>query len=86
MESVASRNPSYQTTPPTMPTEERHHAAFEYSELPLFMAKLARNDARLYPFTVLLLRMMVLTFVRTTELIYARWDEIDRSIKKSERS
>ncbi len=45
--------------------------------MPEFLKALDRNDARLYPQTKLALQLMVLTFVRTSELINATWEEID---------
>ena len=54
-----------------------HFAALDLKELPDFIDKLNRNDARLYPLTRLAIRLMMLTFVRTSELIEARWEEFD---------
>lgn len=54
-----------------------HYAAFDYRELPAFLDKFRQNDARLFPQTRQALELMMLTFVRTSELIKARWEEID---------
>lgn len=52
-------------------------AAMEAKDLPEFLGKLYRNDARLFIQTQLAMEMMLLTFVRTNELIKAKWSEID---------
>lgn len=54
-----------------------HYAAFDFTELPTFLAKLQKNDARLYPQTIRATKLLMLTFVRTAELINATWDEFD---------
>jgi integrase len=54
-----------------------HLASIEPSELPQFIKDLARNDARMYPTTRLAVEFMMHTFVRTGELIQARWSEFD---------
>lgn len=54
-----------------------HFAAIEARELPAFLSALNRNDARLFPSTRHALTMLMLTFVRTSELINATWDEFD---------
>lgn len=54
-----------------------HHAAIDSKELPKLIHALKRNDARMYHPTRLAVELMMLTFVRTTELITMRWDEID---------
>lgn len=54
-----------------------HYAAFDSRELPAFLEKFHRNDARLFPITRLALELMMLTFVRTSELIKAEWSEFD---------
>jgi integrase len=59
------------------PFTKGHYAALESREISGFMAALGRNDARLYPATRYALKLMMLTFVRTSELIEARWSEFD---------
>ncbi len=54
-----------------------HYAAFDYKEIPVFLDKLEKNTARLYPQTIRATKMLMLTFVRTGELINATWEEID---------
>lgn len=54
-----------------------HYAAFDADELPEFLSKLEKNEARLYPQTIRATKLLMLTFVRTSELINATWDEFD---------
>lgn len=54
-----------------------HFAALDFAELPEFIAKLDSNQARLFPRTQRAMRLLMLTFVRTRELIEAEWSEID---------
>lgn len=54
-----------------------HYASIDPRELPDFLRVLHQNDARLYLQTRLAIEFMMLTFVRTNELIQARWEEID---------
>ena len=54
-----------------------HYAAIEANELPEFLSKLEKNEARLYPQTIRATKLLMLTFVRTSELINATWDEFD---------
>lgn len=54
-----------------------HHAAIDSGELPDLLRAVDQNDARLFKQTILAIRLMLLTFVRTQELIKATWDEFD---------
>lgn len=54
-----------------------HFASIEIDHLPKLLSALHNHKARLYRQTYLAIRLMLLTFVRTAELIEARWDEID---------
>jgi len=53
----------------------KHRAYLKEMELPTYLKKLAAYDG--YPQTKLALQLLILTFVRTTELRAARWEEID---------
>lgn len=53
----------------------------DVKDLPEFVQKLERNEARLFPQTRLALELMMLTFVRTGELIKAKWSEFDFDAK-----
>lgn len=54
-----------------------HHAAIESKDLPQFMADLREHKTKLNRQTYLAVYLMMLTFVRTGELIKAEWPEID---------
>lgn len=54
-----------------------HFAAISTEELPAFLAAMDKNDARLFKPTRIALRLMMLIFVRTSELIETPWSEID---------
>lgn len=58
-------------------TRTQHFAAIDTKELPDFLKTLDRNEARLYPRTRRAMRMLMMTFVRTYELIGAQWEEFD---------
>jgi integrase len=73
----AERDPTQDLKDALKPQRQGHFAAIETKELPIFLQVLARNEARLYMVTRLSLRLMMLTFVRTSELVEARWDEFD---------
>jgi integrase len=51
-----------------------HHAALPYDKLPDFMAKLRKQEQ---PVAALALEFAVLTAARTSEVVNARWSEID---------
>jgi len=59
-----------------------HFAAIESKDLPQFMADLRGHKAKLNRQTYLAVYMMMLTFVRTGELIKAEWGEIDFEAKQ----
>ncbi len=59
------------------PAPKGHFAALDVKDLPEFIQALEKNDARLYPHTRRAIKLLMLTFVRTSELINARWDEFD---------
>jgi integrase len=53
------------------------YAALDIKEVPELLEALERNDARLYPRTRRAIRLLMLLFTRTNELISAEWDEFD---------
>jgi integrase len=55
----------------------KHHAFIEPKDLPAFLTKLNLNEARLFPRTIIATKLLILTFVRTNELLKATWDEFD---------
>ncbi len=73
----AQRDPSQDIKEALKPVKKEHFAALDVGELPEFIAALERNDARLYQSTRNALKLIMLTFVRTSELINARWEEIN---------
>lgn len=73
----ALRDPSQDIKEALKPSKKSHFAALDPSELPELLKDMNSNKARLYPTTINAMRLMLLTFVRTKELIEAAWDEID---------
>lgn len=71
------RDPSRDIGGALKPLKSGHFASIEVGELPEFLSILHSNRARLYETTQNAIILMMLTFVRTSELINARWDEID---------
>lgn len=59
------------------PYSKGHYAALDSRDISAFLQALERNEARLYPHTRLAVKLLMLTFVRTSELIEARWSEFD---------
>jgi integrase len=53
-----------------------HFRALDIQTLPPFLDALDKNSPRLYAQTIHATRLLVLTFVQTSELINAHWDEI----------
>jgi len=56
---------------------KKHFAAIEAKELPKFISDLRNHKAQLKPQTYLAVNFMMLTFVRTGEMIKAEWSEFD---------
>lgn len=75
--SRADRDPCQDLQGALKPYKKSHYAAIDASELPEFLVRLNANDARLYKHTQLAVKMLMLTFVRTSELIQAKWEEFD---------
>lgn len=57
--------------------KKTHYASLEIDKLPDLIEAMNRNDARLYRQTILAMKLLMLTFVRTSELINAQWNEFD---------
>lgn len=70
-------NPAADLRGALKPVKRGHYAALEAKDLPEFLTKLNRNDARLFPLTRMAVELLMLTFVRTSELTKAKWDEFD---------
>lgn len=58
-------------------TAKGHHAAITPDELPDFIRAFEAIEGRMYPPTRIMFRLMMLTFVRTSELTTTEWAEID---------
>jgi len=56
---------------------KNHHAAIEAKDIPQFMADLRNHKAKLNYQTYLAVNFMMLTFLRTGEMIKAEWNEFD---------
>lgn len=72
----AERNPAADINPSDVlkPTKKTNHARLDQKELPELLRKIDEYET---PLTRFALQLMTLTFVRTGELIGAKWDEID---------
>ncbi|MEZ5691948.1 MAG: integrase arm-type DNA-binding domain-containing protein [Rickettsiales bacterium] len=81
-EGSAVRDPSSDIKGALKQSKVSHYASIESKELPEFIEKIEGNKARLYENTINALKLMMLTFVRTNELINATWDEIDLEAKE----
>lgn len=76
------RDPSRDIKEALKPVKKSHFASIDVRELPEFLNALEKNDARFYQSTWNALKLIMLTFVRTNELINARWEEIDFELKE----
>lgn len=76
------RNPAADLRGALRPVKKGHYAALETDEIPKFLQDLERNDARLYQHTRLAIKLLMLTFVRTSELIGAKWNEFNFAKKE----
>jgi integrase len=74
---IIKYNPVPDIRPALKPRAKGHHAAIGTDELPAFLHALSTNEAEMYLPTRILMRLMLLVFVRTSELIETPWAEID---------
>ncbi len=58
-------------------TAKGHHAAITPDELPEFLRAFQKIEGRMYVPTRVMFRLMMMTFVRTSELTTTEWSEID---------
>jgi len=74
---LAERNPAADIKPSDVlkPAKKTNYARLDQKELPELLRKIDQYDGQ--PLTKLGLQMMALTFVRTSELIGAKWEEIE---------
>ncbi len=73
----AKQNPADHLKGMIKPKPKSHFAALDHKDLPEFLGALNTNQARLMPLTLLAVKFMMLTFVRTGEMIKAEWNEFD---------
>lgn len=71
------RNPASDLKEVLMPVPEGHFAAIGPDDLPTFLKVLNENEARMFKPTRVALRLIMLVFIRTSELIETPWTEID---------
>lgn len=71
------RNPAADLKGALKPIKRNHFAALEAKDIPSFIQTLDKNDACLQLSTRHAAKLMLLTFVRTSELIKAEWTEFD---------
>ena len=74
---LTDRNIAADLTDILRPVRKGHFAAITAKELPDFLRAMDSNNARLYLPTRMALRLMLLLFLRTSELIETPWSEID---------
>lgn len=74
---LAERNPAADIKPSDVlkPTKKTNYARLDQKEIPELLCKIETYDGQ--PLTKLALQLMAFTFVRTSELIGARWNEIE---------
>lgn len=74
---LIERNPAADVKPSDAlkPHKKTNYARLDAKELPELLRKIEAYQGS--PYTRLAIKLMALTFVRTTELIAARWDEFD---------
>ncbi|MES2935307.1 MAG: integrase arm-type DNA-binding domain-containing protein [Pseudomonadota bacterium] len=74
---IENRNPARDLKDVLKPIAGGHFAAITPDELPAFLAAMNKNDGRMFKPTRIALRLMMLVFVRTSELLETPWSEID---------
>lgn len=70
-------NPASELSEALNPMVRKHYPAISANELPELLSAIERNDACLRLETRLAVKLLMLTFVRTKELIEAKWTEFD---------
>ncbi|SCZ84792.1 tyrosine-type recombinase/integrase [Nitrosomonas mobilis] len=74
---LAERNPAADIKPADVlkPSQKTNYARLDHKDLPELLRRIDQYDG--HPLTRFALKLIALTFVRTAELIGARWEEID---------
>jgi integrase len=73
----AENDPTYGLEAAMKKFKRGHYASISVDEFPQFLTCLTDYQRHIHRQTYLALRLLLLTFVRTCELVEARWDEID---------
>ncbi len=74
---LAMLNPASEIGMVLQPVKKKHYACLDVKEIPELLHAIERNDARLHLDTRQAMKLLMLTFVRTKELIEAKWQEFD---------
>ena len=74
---ITDTNPATEIGMVLKPVVKKHYACLDIKEIPQLLKALHFNNARLHTDTRLAIKLLMLTFVRTKELIEATWDEFD---------
>ena len=74
---IAQNNPAAEIGTVLRPVIKKHYACIEIKEIPELLTAIERNDARLHHDTRQAIKLLMLTFVRTKELIESTWNEFD---------
>ena len=77
---ICQKNPASDLRGALTPPKKEKQASITPSELPDFLQKLDLYDG--YPITKLAMRFVIYTFVRTSELRLAEWEEMNMSHEK----
>lgn len=73
----AERNPATDLKGALKPMRHSHFASIEPDDIPAFLQAIYKNEARLYAQTRNAVLLLMLTFVRTSELVEASWNEFN---------
>ncbi len=73
----ADNDPTYGLEAALKKFKKGHYASISVDEFPAFLVTLHEYQHRIYRQTFLALKLLLLTFVRTAELVEAKWPEID---------
>ena len=77
MQEWADRNPAADLHNLLAPVMKEPMKALPLNELPVYLQRLGSDNRELHVVTRAALKLMVILFVRTRELIEAKWDELD---------
>ena len=77
MQEWTDRNPAADLHNLLAPVKKEPMKALPLNELPVYLQRLGSENRELHVVTRAALKLMVILFVRTRELIEAKWDELD---------